>query len=228
MEIQILDAMKWRKKEIETKALIALWNSRVEEMGTIVKAYQRTFNPHDFYPSVEDVCRIPDIRQVIMGGTDEEFNACAEEVTSRLPELTSQFLEERTEKLSALIPFSGRADLSLATVWFKCRLCRSLLIHGEDALKHECLRPQNRSDGGRPVGGATFDNFILRRGWFANEFIPSDYASAIARAMILECGENPESITLDEVNSKLYRFFINEDGERFVYSWMERVSFVFS
>jgi hypothetical protein len=34
---------------------------------------------------VEDACKIPDIRNVIIDGTDEEFNACDEEVTSGFP-----------------------------------------------------------------------------------------------------------------------------------------------
>ena len=225
MEAQILDAMYERKRRIKAEALDALRRSRVERMRTIVNAYQRNFSPHDFYPSVDDVCRIPDILKVIMEGTDEEFDACAGEVTSRLPELTSQLLEERTLLLSALIPLGVRVNLSLATTWFKCGLCNSRLIHGQEALKHECLRVQGSSDG--LAGGTTFDT-ILRRGWCADDFVFSRCAFTAARELISECFADPESITLDEINSKLYRFILDEGGKRHMYSWMERVSLLFS
>lgn len=224
MKTQILKAMKACKQEIETTALITLWTSRLEKMATIVKNYQRTLDPHDFCPSIDDLCRFPDTRKVIVGGADEEF----EEVTSRFHELTSQILEERIAKLSALIPFSERPDnvLSLATVWFNCEPCRPLLIHGTDALKHECSHRRGNPDA-RPVGEVTFDAFVPRGGWCAetSKFTFSIAASTIARGLILDCGEDPESMAFVEMNSKLHRFVFEEIDKLFAYSWADAVSF---
>ena len=105
MEVQILDAMRRCRKEIEVKALKVRCAFRANEMGTVARKYQRTLGPHDFYLRMEDVCRIPDIHKVIIDGTDEEFSTCVEELTSKLPKLTSQILKERTAKISALLPF---------------------------------------------------------------------------------------------------------------------------
>ena len=76
-------------------------------MRVVVDKYQRSLDPHDFRPSMEGVCRTPDICKVIIDGTDEGFNTCAQEATPRLPALTSQIFEERTAKVSALLPFNG-------------------------------------------------------------------------------------------------------------------------
>jgi len=158
-----------------------------------------------------------------MSGTDEEFNARAEKITSELPEFTSKMLKERTAKL--LVPTSFRERpgvLSLAMVWFKCGSCDPRLIRGEDALKHECSRPWCAFEN--PIGAVTFDTFILRRGWRADKFTFLGNASAVARRVILEHGGDSERITLDEINSKLYRFIVHETDGRFVCSWMQRVS----
>lgn len=222
MEVRILNAMHACKQRVDAALLIDLWDLRVAKMVAVVNAYQRTFHPHDFYPSAADVCRIPDVREVSMDGTDEEFNACIEGLTSRLPELTSKLLGERTAILSALIPFDERPDnvLSLAAVWFNCESCmrhlQCSLLHGLDALVHECLYA-------KPVGEVAFDTIALRGGWHAT-FTFSKLSSAIARELVLDCHEDPESITLAEMNSKLYRFIVGE-SDQVVCSWKDTVSF---
>jgi len=105
MRAHILDEMQWCKQKTEDKALRDRCVSRVEEMRAIIREYQRTlFHPHDFCLSMEDVGQIPDIRKAIASGTDEEFNICVDDVVSRLPGLTSNFLEERITKVLALLP----------------------------------------------------------------------------------------------------------------------------
>lgn len=80
MEARILDAMRARKQEIE--ALEARCISRVTRVRTALEGYRRTRDPHDFYLFLEDICRLPDIHRVITGGTDDEFDTCAKDVTS--------------------------------------------------------------------------------------------------------------------------------------------------
>ena len=229
MEGQILEKM-WRcRKRIEDSALDGRCTHRVDKMRTVVQEYQRTLDPHDFYLQVADICRIYDLRKVIVDGTDEEFNACTQEVTSGLPDLTSQIREERAAKISALLPFNGRQDdaPSLATAWFMCRSCNQYKpMHGTDALRHPCLTPWNRRSR-KPTDDTTPDLHEpagLRQHTETTRFTFSEAASAIARGLILDCGEDPESITLAEINSKLHRFVFFENGQLTAHSWKETVS----
>jgi len=225
MEARIIDAVQACKEEIETTLLMTRWDRRTEKVGAIVKDYQRTFHPHDFYLSLDDVRRIPDIHEAIVDGTDEEFTACAEGLAPRLPGLTSKLLEERTAYLSALIPFDERPGnvLSLATVWFDCTSCglaRRFLLHGTEALVHECRRPWGSTCRG-PASEATLDTTV--RGGWCSTFTFSKLASDTVRGLVLDCREDPESITLAEMNSKLYRFVVRE-SDQVAFSWMEVVS----
>jgi len=224
---QVLDALRACKKEIDDEALRTRCISRVNRMEMIVDKYQRTLEPHDFCPSMADVSRIPVVRKAIIDGTDEEFNACAEEVTARLPGLSPKFLEERNAKLSALLPFRGRRTdaLSLAIVWFTCKLCRGSLIHGTDALVHQCLGLQSGIST-KPTSEAIFEFRVPSHGWRAGAsgFRFSAVASNIARGLILDCGEDPETITLAEMNSKFHRFVLSEKDRLVVHSWRETVS----
>jgi len=90
MEARVLDAMRAYKRKIEDKALQARCVSRVNKMRAIVDKYRQTLHPHDFCLWREGVWWIPAIRKAITDGTDEEFNAWAAEVDSRLPQPTSQ------------------------------------------------------------------------------------------------------------------------------------------
>ena len=229
MEARILDAMRTCKKEIEDRTLRGRCISRVNEMRTIVEKYQRTLrlHPHNFCLRMEEVCRIPDIRKVIIGGTDEEFSACVEEVTSGLPKLTSQILEERTAKISALLPANDRRGdaLSLATAWFNCGFCHPNRIHGSDTLMHQCTFPICGFPSGQSISETTFDSFVPERGWRdETRFTFSEVASNIVRGLILDCGEDPESITLAGMNSKLHRFAFYKNDELVVHNWEGTVS----
>jgi len=198
--------------------------ARVDKMRKVIRKYHRTLNPHDFCPSVEDVWRVPDMRKVIVDGTDEEFNSCAD--VSGLPWLAARILEQRTRKLFAKLPFDGKQSdaLSLATVWFKCGSCRSLM-DGSGAARHRCSTSRDRLTG--ELAGLTSDPRMLRRWeWVEGcKLAFSGAASAIAEALILDCDEDPESVTFGEMNSKSHRFALCEDGELVVRNWREAVSF---
>ena len=217
------------KKEIDDGALKARCISRIHRIETIVGKYQRTLDPHDFCPSMGDVSRIPAIRKAIINGTDKEFNACAEELITGLPWLASKFLEERNATLSALLPFKFKRRpvdvLSLAAFWFTCGLCHVSLMHGTDALVHQCPGLLSRPPV-EPIGEATFENWVPSHGWRAGAsgFEFSTAASTMARGLILECGEDPENITLADINSKFHRFACSEKDGLVVYSWRETVS----
>ena len=224
----MLDAVRRCKKGIDDKVLAPRCISQVVRMEAIVDKFQRTLDLHDFCPLMGDVCRIPDIRSVIINGTDKEFDACAEEVTIGLPNLASQFLEERTAVLSDLLPFNERPPnvLSLATVWFACGLC-NYLLDGPDTLVHQCLAPGDWPSE-EQIGESTFERRVLSQGWSAGalSFSFSWFASDIARKLILDCGEDPENVTWAEVNSKFHRFILSKNGDLAAHSWRETVSIV--
>lgn len=214
------------KREIEKKALEDRCISRVARVREIVGKYERTLGPYDFCLSAHEVCRVPDIRKVIIDGTDGEFDSCAEEVYLRLPILTSGFLEERTTKISALLPFKKRTEdvLSLATAWVECGSCITHPMHATDALKHYCSTAWTYPYR-RPVGEATFDIRTQGRAWCGGgtKLQFSRHFSIVTRGLILDCGEDPETITWAEINTKLHRFFDHRTTDIVVYSLGEVV-----
>ena len=228
MRAQVLDEMQRCKQRMEDNALKARCISRVNEMKTVIHKYRRTLHPHDFYPSMEDVGQIPDFREAIVNGTDEEFNACVEEVIVGLPELTSRILEERTAKVLALLPSDGKQNnvLSLATVWFTCGpvVYGRRFMDGTEVLQHRDLVSRSWTPGTH-IGEETFDRHVMGQRWQAikSKFSFSEAASTIARGLILDCGEDPESITSAEMDSKLYRFAVHENGRLTVNDWREAV-----
>ena len=227
MEARVLDAMRTRKQAIEHKAQKDRCISRVMRMGTIVEGHMRTHHPYDFHLLLEDVCRLPDIRRVIIDGTDEEFDTRAEEVTSRLPELTVQCLEERTAKVSALLPFEGQSGnaISLATAWVRCGSCGMRPMHATHALNHNCSIPCSDSSSEKPIAEATFDIHVPRRAWCGGatklEFAADLFKTA--RELALNCGEDPGSITWAEINTMLHRLVRHNGSYPIVYAWSEMV-----
>ena len=217
MKARMLEVMQERKEELDN-ALEALIVSRETKIRTAVQKYQQTLSPRGFCPQTEDVCRIPAIRELIINGTDREFNTWADKFSPGLPRFTS----------TTTLPFKARSGniLSLATVWFRCSSCYQSPIHGIGALRYrQCLAlPSNLF--GKPVGEATVDLHILGQGCCAEsfEFTFWEAASTIAQGLILDCGEDPESITLAEINSKHHQFVFYENGELAAHDWEETVS----
>lgn len=156
-------------------------------------------------------------------GTDEEFNTCVE--TLGLPKLTSLILDERTRKISALLPSDKPPDytISLATVWFRCRSCYSY-VSGAGALRHRCLIGWELPSG--KSAAVASGAFALIQGWCPENFRleVSKTASIIGRGLILECGEDPEVITSAEMNPKFHRFVFYENGELVARNWEETAS----
>ena len=218
--------MQTRKQEIEDDALEDRCIFRLTKMKEIVKSYERTLNPHDFCPSTEDICMVPDIRKAIIDGNNEEFDTCADEVMSRLPRLTSPLLEERIAKISALLPYKKRSDnvLSLAIAWVKCGSCNASPMHATDALRHYCSIPQDYFSE-KPIGEATFDAYVRGQAWCGQTATLrfSQPTSSIARGLILDCGDDSKNITWKEMDAKFHRFVRYECGNPIVQNWREMV-----
>ena len=217
MKVRILEVMRERKKELD-KVREARSISRETRIRTIIQRYRQTLGPCGFCPQTEDVCQIPAIRRLIINGTDQEFSAWANKFSPGLPRFTS----------ATLLPFKGRSGkiLSLATVWFSCRMCSQYPIHGIDALRHrQCLALVNNPCG-KPAIKTIIDLHTLGPccGGKSFEFTFSEFASTIAQGLILDCGEDPESITLAEIKSRHHQFVFYENGELAAHSWEETVS----
>ena len=97
-------------------------------------------------------------------------------------------------------------------------------MHGHHALSHQCP-PWGRAFG-EPTDEDILDGYVLHRG--SRPEVPeikfSKSASTVARRLILDCGEDPESITLAEINSKLHRFVFDRGAKPVARGWEDAVS----
>jgi len=203
---------------------------RTGKIEEIVSSFRSTLHPHDFSPSTADVCWIPEVRKAIVSGTDEEFQDREAEVRSRISELSATWLEERKNVLLKRLPQDspGVEHLSLATTLFDCKGCNKFGMRTEKALSHRC-----RYDDDRRI--PKFPNSTSRR-YFCHEVgIPWDLRipmyryskelSALVRAIVLECGEDPDTITTKEMNKKHHRFVsFGKNVSIAVLSWSQAVS----
>ena len=102
-------------------------------------------------------------------------------------------------------------------------------IHGTDVPSNRQCLILPSDPPGKPIGEATLDLHTIGTGLvpqisqvyiFGSCF---NYYSRI-EILILDCGEDPESITLAEINSKLHWFVFYENGELAAHNWAEIVS----
>jgi len=223
--------MKERSECIHAQLREDILEFRTGKIKEIVSSFRSSLpHPHDFSPSTADVCWIPEVRKAIVGGTDEEFQDCEAEIRSRISELSATWLEERKKVLLKLLPQDspGMEHLSLVTTLFDCKCCSKFGMRIEEALSHRCYYDDDRRI-------PKFPNSTSRR-YFCHEVgIPWDLRipmyrysgelSALVRAIVLECGEDPDTITTKEMNEKHHRFVsFGTNGSIAVLSWFQAVS----
>ena len=214
----------------------ARWVSRLEQVGEIVDTFRFSLpHPDDFHPSRADVCWRQEVREVIVDGTDQEFENCKLDIQSKISEWSATWLEERRKALLGVLPQASPTieHLSLATTLFSCTTCSwrdSVHMHIDDALTHHCSHcewsgglqemfpNQNSRAVYRKTVGTPWNSGLGRYQYSAND-------AKLVRVVLLECGENPEIITTQEMNRKHHRFASFEsDGKITVISWFEAVS----
>jgi len=189
-------------------------------------------HPHDFSPSTADICWIPEVRKVIVDGTDEDFQGLKADLPSRIPDLSAAWLEERRKFFSQLLPQDPPSlqHLLLATTFFDCVQCRESGMRIEKALVHYCY---NYGYGSKHKAG--FSNAASAGAFYNRAGVPWDSGfskyqysaefSAIVREVVVECGENPDTVTIQEMNRKNHRFVcFGRDGKVTVLNWSEAVS----
>jgi len=208
--------------------------SRIRRVGVIVDSFLLSLpHPHDFSPSRDDICWIPEVRKIIVDGTDEEFRECETDLRSRIPELSVAWLEERRKFFLKLLPQDSPTleHLSLATTLFDCTKCPKVGLHIEDALSHSCY---SYNYGGEHRASfrnaASASAFYMRTGtpWDSGlaKYEYSAKLSALVREVVVQCGEDPDTITTQEMNRRHHRFarFGCRDGTIAVLNWLEAVS----
>lgn len=225
--------MKEKSERIHAKLAADRCRSRLNQVEEIVSSFRFSLpHPHDFCPSAADVCWVPEVRKAVVDGTEGEFQDCMADIRSRLPELSAAWLEERRQFFLRLLPQDSPTlkHLSLAITLFDCMKCHEFGMHIGEALSHHCRR--HYSNGFK----AQFSNAPSASVYFYDTAAPWDLGlaeyrhseafAALAREIVLECGENPDIITTREMNRKHHRFArFDTDGTVSVLNWVEAVSF---
>ena len=152
-----------------------------------------------------DVCWIPEARKAIVDGTDREFHDCEVDLKSRILQLSAGWLEERRNFFLQLLPQDSPnlEHLSLAIAFFDCVKCREPGMRIGDALSHSC---RSYGYGGEHktnfLSAASANAFYSARGvpWDSG-FSKYEYSaklSAIMKEVVVECGEDPDTITIQD------------------------------
>ena len=205
--------------------------SRVDKIEEIIHSFHSSLlHPHDFSPSEADVCWIPEVRDIITD-TKKGMGDCVAEIQLRLPELSTTWLEERRKVFLELLPQTSPTleHLSLATTLFDCMECPKFGMRIEDALSHRCYCSyyDKRFPKFSSNVIAEFYCYRVHLPWnsgFAKYRYSADL-SALVREIVLECGEDPDTITTKEMNRKHHRLAcFGTNGEITVLSWFQAVS----
>ena len=192
-------------------------------IGTIRRSvdsfYESLPHPRDFHPSVADVCWILEVLKIIISGTDEEFEACEADTGTRLSELAATWVEERRNLFLTLLSRDSPIleHLSLATTSLIARNA-VITVNVSKKLFHI------HAGAGTGTFAKVF-NDEARLPWDPgrSEYKYSEWLSNIVREIVLECGEDPDTIPTKEVIRKHLRFGTN--GLIEVLSWYQVVGF---
>lgn len=226
--------MKEKSEGIHGQIVADRCQSRIKQVQEIATSFHFSLpHPHDFHPSAADICWIPEVRKTILDGTDAEFQDCIDDIQSRISELSATWLEERRNTFLRLLPQDPPTPmhLSLATTIFDCERCHKSPMHIEEALYHYCY-----SSEGDILRGTKFLDYRIQPNY--NHDIGSPWnprvakysysatLAALIREIVLECGENPDTITTQEMNRKHHRFvrFDNYQSTIIVRNWVQAVS----
>lgn len=224
--------MKTESERVRFKFDTAEWRFRKNEIGKVVDSFRLSLDhPHDFCPSLEDVCWIPEVQKTLIDGTRKEMEDCVADIQSRLSELSATWLEERKESFLELVPRESPSPehLSLATTMFDCTKCREYGMRIESAVSHTChwVETKERCEKFSNGNGYHFYRHDVGSHWNrkVSVYRYSADLSALAREIVLECGEDPDTITTEEMNRKHHRFAcFGTDGKITVLSWFQAVS----
>jgi hypothetical protein len=225
--------MREKSKIIHSQLVTERCKSRVNQVWRIADSFRFSRpHPHDFYPSTADICWVPEVRKAIVDGTDEEFQECIADIRSRISDWSAKWFEERRNVFLQLLPQDPPSPkhFSLVTTLFDCAKCCSYRMRIEGALSHHCSAfcYGDGFDAQFPNSeSAMVYRHFVGSPWnsgFAEYRYSAEYA-ALAREIVLECGENPDTVTIQEMNKKQHRFArFDSDKAVTVLDWIEAVS----
>lgn len=223
--------MREKSRSVHVQLTSARCRSRVDQVKEIASSFRFSLpDPHDFSPSTADICWIPEVRKAVVDGTDEEFHDCIVDIRSKISELSAGWFEERINFFMRLLPQDPptQGHLSLATTLIDCTRCRKVGMHIEEALSHHCCFHYN--DGFK----AQFSNVTCAHVYYSTvgspwnsglaEYRYSTELASLTRDLLLECGENPNTITVREMNRRNHRFVRFDSSRITVLNWVEAVS----
>jgi len=224
--------MRRESERINAEFNTARWRGRIAKVQKIVDSFRFSLpHPYDFSPSTADICWIQEVRKAIIDGTDEEFQDREADIQLRIPELSATWLEERRKVFLQLLPRKPPSleHLSLATTLFDCLECHKFGIRIEEALSHRCRYHHDNEcrEKFSSVDSANVFHYDVRAPWDSGlaKYRYSAQLSALVKEVVLECGENPDTITTKEMNRKHHRFAcFGRDGTIRVLSWLDAVS----
>jgi len=207
---------------------------RIAAVKTIVDSFRFSLpHPHDFSPSTADVCWIPEVRKIIIDGTDQEFRDCKSDLRSRIPGLSAAWLEERRKFFLQHLPQDSPnlEHFSLATTLFDCMRCRKYGLRIEEAVSHGCYSyrhaKENEADFASAASASTF--YIHAGSPWDSRYSKYQYSverSTFVREVVVECGQDPDTVTIQEMKRKHHRFArFDLGGKISVLDWLEAVSF---
>jgi len=225
--------MRDELKSINARLDAKRCESRIDRVGVVVDSFRFSLpHPHDFSPTKADLCWIPEVQKTIIDGTDEEFQDCEADLRSRISELSAAWLKERRNFFLRLLPQDSPSleHLPLMTTLFDCTKCHRLGagLHIENALSHRCYDYSYRHEHrGNFTSAASASTFYSKAGnpWDSGyaKYEYSARLSALVREVVIGCGENPDTITVREMNRKHHRFACFS-GSVSVLNWSEAVS----
>ena len=206
---------------------------RIDRVRRIVDPFRFSLpHPRDLSPSTADIFWIPEVRKAIIDGTDKVFQGLEADLPSRIPELSATWLEERSKFFLQLLPQDPPSlkHLHLATTFFGCLECRQSGMRTEDVLSHYCRDDSYGSEHKAGLSSAASAKSFYNRAsvpWDSG-FSEHQYSaglSASVREVVVECGEDPDTITIQDMNWKHHRFVrFGWGGAIAVLNWSEVVS----
>ena len=236
MKPQVLAFMEQGKAGRIRAYLLQRQETRFIAMKDIVKLFKRSCHPNDFIPKSEEIFSLSDVKDILVDGTDEEFDTFKDGLISQLPELRNRYLEKQHELLQSRIPrriagssnnavkTSARSEShdfvpshQLATSWYTCRKYGGCgVFNYRDTLTHSDLRPSD----------ARFTSNGMDIRDHCDEYL--DYApkaSEMAKKMVIACGKDPKVTTIDEMDKLQARFVSLQRYKVEVLTWWRLVSY---
>jgi hypothetical protein len=187
-----------------------LLRSRMFILENLVKEYTSTQPRTKPLPKAVDIAALEPFYSLIFSPMDiilEEFKSNVIGFQTELTDLCDKWVKSSSELLVRLLPksFATNPDLHLATIFFRCRWCREPISYPR-VLKHECLT-MNHSRTSDESDDELLQASNLYHPWnYGGEQVTfHEEGHLCAKEIISVCGQDPDSITLSEMDDLDYR-----------------------